>query len=264
MRGAGLAIGLVLAACHARAPRSPAPSEGAVAIVDPGATPRRILAYAPHGGERHAHLSFTIGLPRAPIDAQHVTLALRWTAPASNAQPWRFAVEDATAAPPPDAGSGEQASDDGVHAAFATVRGAVEVTRGRVVLTRTAGAQTQPSVVDLLDLVAVPLPQAEVGVGARWETYQHRTESGMTCTVHDSYTLGALRADDLDVKVSGTVRCTAPGGAGRGDASYAITGAMRVGLDDVLPRDADITEHITMEVENGHPVAYDMRVQLAP
>jgi hypothetical protein len=219
-----------------------------VRLLDPGAEPRRVLAYAPSGMARTERLEWQVMLDAAAADDASMALAmsLDWRPPADRTGPWRFAVKRAETGVPGNPGLGERMTIGQIDAMFADVQGRVIAHRpDHFEFHQTAGPPTKPSLLGLLHALVVPLPTEAVGIGARWEVVQTGSDEGVSTENTRRYQIVGLAHRTVALRVSGTAAWKQAAGAGL-DAgppllTEAIEGTETLNLTDILPGSADLT-----------------------
>lgn len=239
----------------ARALRSLATGDATVKVISAGARPRRILAYAPHGGAREVALTLKTDTPPASI-----RMLVGWRAPGTRADPWRFAIDKVSmgGALTKGAGAGERAIQNVGLALFAHVKGRVTLRRGRFRFEQTAGMATTPSLLWLLYGLVVPFPDQPLGVGAKWEVSQPLTRRGHRAVTTRRYEIAALAGETVMVRIDGDTRWKMTPAAGK--AAIAITGVeeasagtLTVRLTDALPASARLALTLTTRMKFSIP-----------
>ncbi len=180
-----LVIAALLGACGSF---EPPPPTAVVTLRDPGAEPRRALAYRPRASVPAPRFSYVIE------NGKSLELALAWQLdPKStpHTSRYRFSVTDAKM---PGAPAAEPALD-----AFTSLDPGAVVSddHGRASAAVPGSRTTWPSIPALLTTFIVPLPIEPVGVGARWHVDSKPTEPPNAQST--DYQLTALTADGAEV-----------------------------------------------------------------
>jgi hypothetical protein len=233
-------------------------------LVEAGAEPRRVLAYTATPSTRTPQLRWQTRMSRGPTMV--MTLGLSWHGPKTASDPWTFAVDEAT--PSGEAyegvGAGEATILEGLHAMFAMVRGEVAFDdEGRLRVKQTKGPDTQPAVPNLLRGVVVALPTDPIGVGAKWTIARPPDDTNATGVTEVELT--AVDGDVLTLAVAHETKFADPGaGPEAMTATESLAGTLQVGLDDVLPRAADLQGRLVSEVPRPgeEPVKFEAELQL--
>ena len=223
-----------------------------VTLLDPGAEPRRALAYRMHRARREARVGFTVGAPETGRGAAPPAIALLatlvWTrgGPPGAAAPYDFALRDLEPALPADMSGEERAIVGSIHRMFGAVTGRVHAgAAGPLRLAQTAGMPTQPSWMWLLHAAMVPLPAEPVGPGARWRSRQSiTTPEGLTGVEEREVELISFDGERARVQVTGTVSFAPAEGAADEvavvDARLETSGSALVDPADPLPDSASL------------------------
>jgi hypothetical protein len=243
-------------------PESFATSTPTITLDKPGTEPRRVIAYAPHGGDRVATLSFSSGPENAPPGlGLAVAVKLGWKVPADASNPYEFHVIESKALPPKDAKGGEEQVIAAIGAMYSGNAGRVDAdAQGRAHLVRTtATVPTNPSLLWLMQPLLVPFPAEAIGVGAKWTVKQPLTMNGADGALERTYELTSTAGGVLGIKVTGSTRWTAQGGSA-GDAIVEnVTGTLAVKPTDLLAQSAEVTS-----VQDVGPTKAAVKIKLGP
>jgi hypothetical protein len=243
-------------------PESFATSTPTITLDKPGTEPRRVIAYAPHGGDRVATLSFSSGPQDAPPGlGLAVAVKLGWKVPADASKPYEFHVVESKALAPKDVKGGEEQIIAAVGAMYSGNAGRVDAdAQGRAHLVRTTSTlPTKPSLLWLMHPLLVPLPVEAIGIGAKWTVKQPLAMNGADGALERTYELTSTAGGVLGIKVTGSTRWTAQGGSA-GDAIVEnVTGTLAVKPTDLLAQSADVTS-----VQDLGPTKGAVKIKLGP
>ena len=173
---------LLLAACSTRT----VSSTSKVEVTSPGNEPRQLLAYKP--GHVDRKLTYAITPGRAPEVAMHLTVD--W----SCSSKCKYDVLTYSQDEPFPIDSQERAVRDRLVDAVESQHGEVRVTADGALEMETPKLNIEPSFVELLRLLVVPLPKTPVGVGAKWTAKDGELER--------TYTLVGDRVVDFNFEMS--------------------------------------------------------------
>ena len=146
-------------------------------VEDLGQAPRRQLSYA-GAHARRVRISVSTRQPsaeREKVSPPFFVVELDWRgqAPLEGPATYEFAVKAAGAANIPKLSKDPDVAEllEKIETPCLRVRGSVRIEDGQLFqISSTRGPHLSPDIPILLDLFLVPLPKAEIGVGARWAT----------------------------------------------------------------------------------------------
>jgi hypothetical protein len=218
-----------------------------VTLVEPGREPRRALTYAMSADRRDAKVSLTVGpLPPDPGSSAAIALTatVAWTRGdrANDRVRYEFRIRDLLPRRDPSMSDDEWKVVGQIYNAFEGVSGRARVSpAGALDLAQTGGVSTLPSWLGLLHLAIVPLPDAPVGVSARWRTRQSiTTQDGTRGDETREYELLSIDGEQIAVRMSGQVVFP--------ELTATLSGDLVVKLADALPASAKLKYVLRMEL----------------
>ena len=234
-----------------------------VTLVQPGAEPRRALAYAFSQPRREAAVSLDVGTPEMSSISLRGTLVWARTKQAADRVDHAFRFRDVTGRRDPTMGDSEWSVVKGIYSGFEAVTGIAHVARGgAVTFEQTGGLPTTPSWLAMLHVALTPFPTEAVGTGARWRSQQPIKSADGTPGIDErEYELVSIDGDRLELRVTGrTTYQPASGTESNQDlklveATLALSGDLELTLDDALPRSAafELRPHLRFEPSHAMP-----------
>jgi hypothetical protein len=227
-----------------------------VRVLDAGREPRVALEQPPIAGERNVQLEMEMSPLGYPSGApMTMRMTLKWSASATDAVPWRFALERAELKLA-DAGSAEQKAVDALAAMYAQAAGHAR-RRGpaHLEIVQTKGMTSQPSVPWMLHLFAFAPPSEALGPGAKWTTDSQVDVDGQRCSASLRYEIIDIGAQELTARLAATQRCAPVPGTTESEPTMTttMTGELRFVPTDALA----IAGEITCTLATSFPVSAD-------
>jgi hypothetical protein len=191
-------------------------------LVDPGAEPRRKLAYTPVATDRVVRFADAFdGATTLWFDAR-----------------WRTAADGTASLTVVGTGADGKSDTDEISAKFKGATATTKIGPAGFGAIRRDGINLMPSPENALVSSGVPLPADAVGLGARWRT----VETGEFQRTWD-YTLTRLVGQELDVHVA----LVSPGSL----MSVSLDGDVTVDLSDPLARTLKEVQTRTVHLDGG-------------